>query len=113
MAEPFTMFTNDIRKQNVEKLFGQLEGTDLDFNSVIFAFADVIQSTFLNSMMNGKSDEEQEEMNQQISDSLNDVIRLLEEQENVQAVDMVVLCNLMMDAAEGAASLANRAEQNE
>lgn len=102
MEKKSVYYTEEVRTENVRKLFTQLANLDMDFNSMVFAFADTIQSTFLNAAMGELSEEEQAGLNIEITELINKVITVLEGGSKSSAVDMIVMCNLMMDAAEGA-----------
>lgn len=96
-------FTAERREANMKIVIEKLnEVKELDFNSMIFTFADIIQSSFVNALHTGKSKEERDETNERIINLNNRVIDALQENSDNMMEDMVVLSNLMMDAVENA-----------
>lgn len=96
-------FTKERREANMQLVINQLsEIKELDFNSIVFTFADIIQSSFLNGLLIGKSKEEREQINKEIVDINNALIDTLNTSSTNMMHDMVVLCNLIMDGVENA-----------
>jgi hypothetical protein len=113
MMEDKTFFTKERREANMQLVIEQLNNVkELDFNSLVFAFADIIQSSFLNGLLMGKSKEEREEINAKIINMNNAVIDTLNENSENMMHDMIVLSNLMMDAVENAMQQAMEDSQN-
>jgi hypothetical protein len=99
-------FTNEKRQQNMEKVIGALKTVELDFNSIVFTFADIIQSTFLSGLMENLSPSERETMNDTIIQLNHKVIDVLNQGNQPLMIDMVVMSNLIMDAVENAVQAA-------
>jgi uncharacterized protein YejL (UPF0352 family) len=99
-------FTNEKRQQNMARVVGALKTVDLDFNSIVFTFADIIQSTFLAGLMENLSPEERETMNETIIQLNHQVIDVLNKSNQPLMIDMVVMSNLIMDAVENAVQAA-------
>ena len=106
-------FTMERRRANMERIVSQIQDVrDLDFNSLIFAFLDIIHSSFLAGLFAGKSKEEREQLEQQMQELNNRLVDVLNENSTNLACDMIVLCNLMMDAIENAMQLALKDAEN-
>lgn len=100
MAEK-VYFTPDRRKANTKLVIDQLSAIDnLDFNSIMFTFADIIHTTFLNSLLIGKTQEQRDEAENGIIELNHKIIDVLNDNSNDMRYDMIVLANLIMDAVE-------------
>lgn len=98
--EYFTQERREANMQVVVKALGEVK--ELDFNSIVFAFADIIQSSFLNGLTIGKSKEEREEINKHVIELNNKVIDTFNASSQNMMYDMVVLSNLIMEGVENA-----------
>jgi hypothetical protein len=94
-------FTNEKRQENMKKVIGALKTVELDFNSIVFTFADIIQSTFLAGLLENLSPIEREAMHEKIIQLNHQIIDVLNQDSNLM-IDMVVMSNLIMDAVENA-----------
>lgn len=96
-------FNRERRKENMEKVVSQLQQVrGLDFNSLVFTFADIIHNSFLEGILLEQSKEERKETNEKILALHNALIDTLNQNSNNLMMDMIVLSNLLMDAVETA-----------
>lgn len=106
-------YTNERRQENMETVLKALEQTELDFNSLIFTFADIIHSMFLNAALSGQEESERETTKTEIADLINRVVDELNEKGQPQIYDMIALSNLLMDAIEMATQTALQRQETE
>jgi len=113
MNEPQVFFTKERREANMQLVVDQLqELTQLDFNSLVFTFADIIQSSFLNGLLIGKSKVERDEAHEKIVVLRNLVIDNFNSNSENMMHDMVVLTDLIMDGVENATQRALEDSKN-
>ncbi len=74
----------------------------MDFNSIVFTFADIIHTSFPQGLHIGKSKEEREVSEARIIKLNHALVDVLNAENNDMRYDMVVLAGLLMDAVENA-----------
>lgn len=113
MAEQL-FFTTERRAANTNMVLQELKNIDkMDFNSMVFTFADIIHTSFLQGLHVGKSQEEREASEERIIQLNHALIDVLNAENNDMRYDMVVLAGLLMDAVENATQLAMQAAATE
>lgn len=106
-------FNDQKRQANIEELMRLLKDSEtLTFNEVVFAFADLVQSTFMSAMFVGKTKEEREAIGDQITNLSHSLIDVLNTNSPNMMVDMIVFANLIMDAVENAEQARIAEQQN-
>ena len=99
-------FSKERRKENAKQIMKALDSLQLDFNSLVFAFTDIIQSTFINGACIAATPQEREEFFKNTTDLVNKLAATLSENKANHLIDIVALTNLIMDAVEMATQAA-------
>lgn len=107
MTEQELVYNKKLREQNalaISEKMQEIEG--MDFNDTVHSFADIIHSTFMNSLFVGKSIEERKKIQETIVTLHNDIVDVLQRTSSNSMYDVIVLSSLIMSAVENAAQLA-------
>lgn len=93
-------FSPERRKQNSTQVMKALDSLQLDFNSLVFAFTDIIQATFINGACIAATPAERKQFFQDSADLAQKLADVLNENKANQLIDIVALTNLIMSAVE-------------
>ncbi len=86
------------REANVKELLNRFDSEKHDFNTILLAFVDTIQSSFYNlSKSNCKTEGELRRVNNKINRTVTEILSLLNESGMDNAQDMVAVSTVMIE----------------
>lgn len=97
MAEQLAL-NNDERKLLFDSLVKAIDESGLSLNEFIFSSSDLVKTTFWVSLTANLGEQEVQEMRDRISNSINQIIDVLERNTNNVGEDMLVLSTVMLEA---------------
>lgn len=87
------------RQQNMNDILNALNPSQIEFNTMILGFTDIIQSVFYNYLSSQcKSNQDKNEMDKRINATVNEIMDVLNKRSLSNPEDMVILSTIMIEA---------------